>query len=90
MYVPIQLRCHTGHVRWPGMTSDNTMTQRAAVVEAIRSSWCVDTIAEGDWNADNPSRGQCEPSSFVAWRFLGGDLVLGRVLVDGEQVEHHY
>lgn len=66
------------------------MTERSAVIEAIRSSWCADTMAEGDWNADNPSRGQCEPSSFVAWRCLGGDLVLGRVLVGGEQLEHHY
>lgn len=66
------------------------MTDRSAVFDAIRSSWAADTAAEDDWPEDNPARGQCEPSSFVAWRYLGGDLVLAKVLVDGEQTEHHY
>jgi hypothetical protein len=71
-------------------TEDVAAIDRSAVIDAIRSSWCAATIAEGDWDTGNPARGQCEPSSFVAWRYLGGDLVLGRVLVGGEQVEHHY
>lgn len=66
------------------------MPERSAVVNAIRSSWAADTCAEGDWPEDNPAKGQCEPSSFVAWTYLGGDLVLARVLVNGDQVEHHY
>lgn len=66
------------------------MPDRHAVITAIRSSWAADTCAEGDWLADSPAKGQCEPSSFVAWRYLGGDLVLSKVLVDGEQTEHHY
>ena len=39
---------------------------------------------------DNPALGQCEVASFVAWEHLGGELVLGRVVVDGVQTEHHY
>ncbi|MEZ5230149.1 MAG: hypothetical protein R2710_26835 [Acidimicrobiales bacterium] len=66
------------------------MSERSDVTAAIRSSWAADTCAEAGWHEGNPSKGQCEPSSFVAWRYLGGDLVLGRVLVDGHQVEHHY
>ncbi len=66
------------------------MSDRSAVIGAIRASWSAATCAEDDWQEDNPSKGQCEPSSFVAWRYLGGDLVLAKVLVGGEQVEHHY
>ncbi len=66
------------------------MTDRSVVIAAIRSSWSAETCAHETWGEDNPARGQCEPSSFVAWRYLGGDLVLASVLVDGEQVEHHY
>ena len=60
-------------------------------MEAIRSSWSRDTSATPElWSEENPARGQCDASSFVAWEYLGGDLVLGKVFVDGEQTEHHY
>ena len=66
------------------------MIDRSVVIEAVRSCWSAETSANDHWSGDNPAKGQCEPSSFVAWRYLGGDLVVAKVLVDGEQVEHHY
>ncbi|MGI9586073.1 MAG: YunG family protein [Acidimicrobiia bacterium] len=66
------------------------MDDRTAVVEAIRAGWSSDTIAEGEFASTNPARGQCDASSFVAWRYLGGDLVLSKVFLNGEEVEHHY
>jgi hypothetical protein len=61
------------------------------VIEAIRRSWSAETSSTPDeWSLEVPSKGQCDVSSFVAWEHLGGDLVLGQVLVDGVQTEHHY
>lgn len=67
------------------------MPDRREVIEAIRTSWSVETSAEPEsWTSANPAKGQCEVSSFVAWEYLGGDLVLSQVFVDGEMTEHHY
>lgn len=67
------------------------MHDREEVFAAIRSSWSIETCGVPDqWTPKNPAKGQCDASSFVAWEYLGGDLVLGKVLVDGEQTEHHY
>jgi hypothetical protein len=64
---------------------------RDDVVEAIRACWSEETSSsDGEWTIENPAKGQCDVSSFVAWDYLGGDLVLAKVFVDGEQVEHHY
>lgn len=67
------------------------MPDREEIFEAIRSSWSIETCGEPEkWTPDNPAKGQCDASSFVAWEYLGGDLVLGKVLINGEQTEHHY
>ena len=66
------------------------MAERESVIRAIRNSWSLETSAEDAWAADNPAKGQCEVSSFVAWQYLGGDLVLAQVFLDDKQVEHHY
>lgn len=64
---------------------------RSDVVEAIRASWSRRSSAEPDkWTSDNPAKGQCEVSSFVFWEHVGGDLVLAKVLIDGEMSEYHY
>jgi hypothetical protein len=44
------------------------MLDRSAGIEAIRARWSAGTCAEDDRQEDNPSKGQCEPSSFVAWQ----------------------
>ena len=67
------------------------MKARGEVASAIEASWSLETSATPDeWTASNPAMGQCEVSSFVAWEFLGGDLVQGEVYVDGEFREYHY
>jgi hypothetical protein len=67
------------------------MPDREEVFEAISSSWSIETCGEPEkWSPENPSKGQCDTLSFVAWEYLGGDLVLGTVFVNGEQTEHHY
>lgn len=60
------------------------------VAEALRRSWSPESCVHESWDADNPAKGQCEPSSFVAWEHLGGSLVLGQVFIDDEFSEHHY
>ncbi len=67
------------------------MRESEDVFQAIRDSWSPETCGEPDnFSADNPSWQQCDASAFVAWEHLGGDLVLGKVFVNGEQTEHHY
>jgi len=61
------------------------------ILQAIRDSWCAQTCGDpAGWSADNPSWQQCDVSAFVAWEHLGGDLVLGKVFLDGAETEHHY
>lgn len=73
---------------------DRAGTERVSesqLVDAIRAAWSQATTADPDrWSAGKPAIGQCDVSSFVAWEYLGGDLVLWKVMVDGEQREHHY
>ena len=60
-----------------------------AVAAAVRSGWGRDNCAQpDDWTPERPSQTQCDASSFVAWEMLGGDLVLGRVTVDGVRTQH--
>ena len=66
------------------------MPDREAVIAAIRANWGEDTCTPGQFSAAVPEKGQCDVSSFVAWRYLGGDLVLAKVFVDGVESEHHY
>lgn len=67
------------------------MLNRERVFEAIRDGWCPGTCGEPErFSHENPSWQQCDASAFVAWEYLGGDLVLGKVFVDGDQTEHHY
>lgn len=72
---------------------DQTAVDQTAVnqtANALRQSWSAESSIHDAWTKDNPAKGQCEPSSFVAWERLGGSLVLGQVFIDGEFSEHHY
>jgi hypothetical protein len=67
------------------------MQDREQIVLAIRASWTIETSSDpDDWTPDNPSRGQCDASSFVFWEKFRGDLVLAEVFRDGVRTEHHY
>jgi 8-oxo-dGTP pyrophosphatase MutT (NUDIX family) len=57
------------------------------------AAWGPDTCDPHDlasWRADNPARGQCGTTALVVQDLLGGELVMGDVLVDGVKVGHHW
>lgn len=59
----------------------------------FRAAWGADTCDPHDlpdWRPDNPSRGQCGVTALIVQELLGGDLILGEVLVDGVKVGYHY
>lgn len=58
--------------------------------DAIRAAWSAESAAGDLWSVDNPARGQCDATSLVVFDYLGGDLQLAKVLIDGEQTEYHY
>jgi hypothetical protein len=62
----------------------------AAIEQAIRASWSLDTADEDDgWTPDNPSRGQCDITSLVVHDLFGGEILAADVHRDGERVEAH-
>lgn len=67
------------------------MIDRDRLAAAVRANWTKATSADPDlWSEGNPSRGQCDVTSLVVLEYLGGDLQLAGIFLDGEQVEHHY
>jgi hypothetical protein len=59
----------------------------------LRDAWGLDTcdpVDLADWGPDNPARGQCGVTALLVQDLLGGDLVLGEVLVDRVKVGVHY
>lgn len=67
------------------------MSNRNDVIQAIRDSWSAESSEHfEEWTPDNPAFGQCDVSSLIAWEYLGGELVLSQVFVNGEMTEHHY
>jgi hypothetical protein len=63
------------------------------IERAVRMSWGQDTYppdAKTPWDPDNPARGQCGVVAVVLNDILGGELMRGEVLVDGERVDFHW
>src|SRR4051794_34542079 len=57
---------------------------------AIARSWWIDTTDDpAHWTPENPSMGQCAVTSLAVRDYLGGEVHLGWVLRDGEQVDMH-
>lgn len=57
---------------------------------AISRSWWIDTTDDPDgWTPENPSMGQCAVTSLAVRDYLGGEVRLGWVLRNGEQVDMH-
>ncbi|SDY15014.1 hypothetical protein SAMN05444365_101843 [Micromonospora pattaloongensis] len=59
----------------------------------LRAAWSAatcDPVDLPDWHPGNPARGQCGVTALVLQDLLGGDLMLGQVHVDGEQIMWHW
>lgn len=60
------------------------------VTRALQESWDKNTSSVSDeWSGNNPSRGQCVPSSLVVQDYFGGDLKRVHAL-GGTVDETHY
>jgi hypothetical protein len=59
------------------------------IERAVRASWGQDTYPPDEgtqWDPGNPARGQCGVVAVVLNDILGGELMRGEVLVDGDHV----
>ena len=59
----------------------------------LRAAWGPDTCDPHDlaqWRPENPARGQCGTTALVVQDLLGGELIMGRVHVDGVKIGHHW
>ena len=58
--------------------------------EAIRASWSAETSGRPDeWTSDNPSFQHCDVTSWVLRDYLGGEVVVCGVVLDGKRVDRH-
>jgi hypothetical protein len=65
----------------------------ADVEAAVRDSWSAETCTpeyRARWTDANPARDQCGVTALVVNDLLGGELLRGEVLVDGERVDYHW
>ncbi|MFJ8039259.1 hypothetical protein ACIRBX_01940 [Kitasatospora sp. NPDC096147] len=63
------------------------------IERAVRASWTAETCTpeyRARWTAENPARDQCGVTAMVVHDLLGGELLRGEVLVDGERVDFHW
>ncbi|HVB42681.1 MAG TPA: hypothetical protein VNF47_08255 [Streptosporangiaceae bacterium] len=63
------------------------------IEHAVRRSWSADTCppeSRAEWSPGNPARGQCGVTAMVLNDLLGGELIRGEVLVDGEHRDYHW
>ena len=65
------------------------------IEKAVRASWAADTCSPDDleragWRADNPAWGHCDVTALLVNDLLGGDLVVGKVYLDGVQHGFHW
>ncbi|WP_407562058.1 hypothetical protein [Streptomyces sp. 184] len=63
------------------------------IERAVRSSWGADTCTpefRARWTPANPARDQCGVTAMVLNDLLGGELVRGEVLVDGQRTDYHW
>lgn len=63
------------------------------IERAVRAGWSAETATpefRSRWTPDNPARDQCGVTAMVLNDLLGGELLRGEVLVDGERVDYHW
>ncbi|MFD6244915.1 YunG family protein [Streptomyces roseolus] len=63
------------------------------IERAVRAGWSAETATpeyRSRWTADHPARDQCGVTAMVLNDLLGGELLRGEVIVDGERVDYHW
>lgn len=63
------------------------------IEHAVRRSLGADTCppeSRAEWSPGNPARGQCGVTAMVLNDLLGGELICGEVLVNGEHRDYHW
>lgn len=69
------------------LTRAVTLTQ---LEEAIRASWSAETSDQPEsWTPDNPAYQQCDVTSRVVRDYLGGEILVAGVVLDGARVDRH-
>jgi hypothetical protein len=57
---------------------------------AIRASWSAETSDRPDsWTSDNPAFQQCDVTARVVRDYLGGEILVAGVVLDGQRVDRH-
>jgi hypothetical protein len=58
--------------------------------DAIRASWSAETSDRPEsWTSDNPAYQQCEVTARVVRDYLGGEILVAGVVLDGQRVDRH-
>jgi hypothetical protein len=62
----------------------------ARLEQAIRASWSAETSDRPrEWSEENPSFQQCDATSRVVRDYLGGEILVAGVVLDGRRVDMH-
>jgi hypothetical protein len=58
--------------------------------DAIRASWSAETSDRPEsWTSDNPAYQQCDVTARVVRDYLGGEILVAGVVLDGQRVDRH-
>ncbi|NUU25753.1 MAG: hypothetical protein HOV68_30245 [Streptomycetaceae bacterium] len=62
---------------------------------AFHAAWAADTCSPDDaervpWHPDNPAWGHCDVTTLVVHDIFGGELLLGKVELDGVPMGFHW
>ena len=62
----------------------------AKLEQAIRESWSAETSDRpSEWTEGNPSFQQCDVTARVVRDYVGGDILVAGVVLDGRRVDRH-
>jgi hypothetical protein len=85
-------RLHTpdGVVELRGEPVPSHALTLAQLEDAIRGAWSVETSdSPEEWTPELPSRGQCGATAAVVRDWLGGEILIANVLLDGRRAGRH-
>jgi hypothetical protein len=58
--------------------------------DAVRASWTAETSDRSEsWTSENPAYQQCDVTARVVRDYLGGEIVVAGVVLDGQRVDRH-